>query len=268
MNDYARAIILGIVEGLTEFLPVSSTGHMLLVQPLIGVDPAHPTWRTLLWVSQLGAILAVIAYFWRDLWRRTFTPASSRGQDHIVTKLVVAMIPTIVLALAFHDLAERYLENPPSVAIALIVGAVAILIIDRKRRGESEFSLDHVTLRQAFLIGAIQSISMWSGISRSGASILGGMALGLPAGVATQFSFYLAIPTMLAAAAKTLIDERRNLSADGAGVVLVGTAVSFVVALFVVATFLNYVRSHKFTVFAVYRVLLGAGVLLWWGLAG
>jgi undecaprenyl-diphosphatase len=263
--EYLQAVILGIVEGLTEFVPVSSTGHMIIAQPLLGVDPTVPMWRVFLFVSQIGAILAVVVYFWRDLWRRVFKPPSRHLRDHILTKLFVAMVPTVLLGLTFNDLMERYLEgNPPAVAAALILGAVAIELIDRKFRRDVPMELEDVSLRQAFLIGAIQCISMWPGVSRAGASIMGGMALGLSPRVATEFSFYLAIPTMLAAGAKRCWDYRADLAADGAGVVLVGTAVAFVVALVVVAAFMHYVRRHRFTPFAIYRVLLGSAVLLFY----
>ncbi|MBI5864366.1 MAG: undecaprenyl-diphosphate phosphatase [Planctomycetes bacterium] len=263
MNDLFRSMILGIVEGLTEFLPVSSTGHMLLVQPLIGVDEKLPVWKTLLWVSQFGAILAVIVYFWRDLWRQVFKPATARWTDHLLVKLFVAMVPTVVLALLLKKYAERYLENPLSVAIALIVGGAAMLLIDRKFRRSGDATIEHVRLTQAFWIGTIQCLSMWSGISRAGATIMGGMTLGLTPRVATEFSFYLAIPTMLAASAKTLWDERKHLSTDGLAIIFIGTAVSFIVALFVIEVFLRYVRSRTFVPFAIYRFVLGAAVLLW-----
>lgn len=265
MNDWLRALILGVVEGLTEFLPVSSTGHMILVQPLIGVNPEHPTWKTFLWVTQFAAILAVIVYFWRDLWRQILRPVP--WDKHIASKLIVAMVPTVVLALALHSLAEQYLENPPAVAAALIVGGVAMLFIDRNFRREGQQEIEDVTLLQAFWIGVIQCVSMWSGISRSGATIMGGMMLGLTPRVATLFSFYLAIPTMLAACAKTLWKYRHNLNSEGLDVVLVGCAVSFVVALAVIANFLKFVRTQRFTVLVVYRIVLGAIVLGWWYLA-
>lgn len=264
MDDYIKAAILGVVEGLTEFLPVSSTGHMILVQPLLGIDKEQAVWKALLWVSQFGAILAVIVLFWKDLWRRTIQPESKDWKDHVLTKLIVAMVPTIGLALALHDYAEKYLENPPAVGAALIVGAILMLWVDRCFRRSDDQKLEQVTLKQAFWVGAIQCLSMWSGISRSGASIMGGMALGMTPRVATEFSFYLAIPTMLAAAAKTLLKEYKHLSADGIGVILLGTGVSFVVALVVVAGFLKYVRTRRFTPFAVYRVVLGLVVLAWY----
>ena len=268
MHDVFKAVILGIIEGLTEFVPVSSTGHMILAQPLLGIDPQRTDWKTLLWVSQLAAILAVLLYFWRDLWVRTFGPSAGGLKNHLMTKLLVAMVPTVVLALLLHDYAEKYLENPPAVASALIVGGIAMLVIERRCRREAEMDISQVTLRQAFLIGVIQCLSMWSGISRSGASIMGGLGLGLTPRVATQFSFYLAIPTMLAAAAKTLWEERKSLDGDSLGIVAVGSAAAFVTALLVVASFLEYVKSKRFAPFAVYRIVLGAVVLGWFFVNG
>lgn len=256
-----RSIILGVVEGLTEFLPVSSTGHMILVQPLIGVDSKLPQWDTLLWVSQFGAILAVVLYFWRELWQQIIGTPLTDWKRHLLTKLFAAMVPTVIIALALKKTAERYLENPPSVGLALIVGAVGILLVDRFCRKEREMEVADITLTQAFWIGALQCLSLWSGISRSGATIMGGMALGLSPRVATQFSFYLAIPTMLAAAAKTLIKEHDQLGQSGGAIILVGTATAFLSALAVVGPFLAFVKRSKFTPFAIYRIALGSCVL-------
>ena len=264
MNDYLRSIILGVIEGFSEFLPISSTGHMILAQPLLDVDKTQPPWSTLLWVSQLGAIAAVVEFTWRDLWRRTFHARRPGWAQHIVTKLTLAMVPTIGLALLLHDYAERYLENPPMVAVGLLLGAAAMWYIDRRFRGGGTMEIEDVTLRQAFWIGVIQCLSMWSGISRAAATILGGMALGLTPRVATEFSFYLAIPTMLAASIMTLWNEQDGLTADHLAVVLTGTMAAFVVARLVVAGFLRFVRTHRFTAFVVYRVVLGLLVLAWY----
>lgn len=268
MHDYFNAIVLGIVEGLTEFLPVSSTGHMILVEPLLGVDQSVSPWKVLLWVSQLGAILAVVVLTWRSLWKKTFHPPSRDWRDHIVTKLLAAMIPTAIIALPLKDTAEKYLENPPMVAVGLIVGAIAMALIDRFCRRTGDMEIEQVSLKQAAIIGVLQCLSMWSGISRAGATIMGGMAIGLTPRVATEFSFYLAIPTMLGATLRTLVKYRAELTADVIGVTLVGTLTAFLVALLVVAGFLRFVRTQRFTVFVVYRVLLGAGVLTWWLASG
>lgn len=262
--DTLYAIILGVIEGLTEFLPISSTGHMVIAMPALGIDATQAPWNVLLWVSQFGAILAVIVYFWRDLWRRTFHPPVGGLRRHLLTKLFVAMVPTVILALLFKDYLDPLESMPVAVAIALILGAGAIEWIDRTCRIEKPQQLEDVTLVQAFWIGVIQCISMIPGVSRSGATIMGGMTLGLTPRVATEFSFYLAIPTMLGAAAKTLLKHRDDLSVDNAWIVLIGTAVSFVVALVVVAWFLNFVKHHRFRVFAIYRVVLGLVVLGLW----
>lgn len=263
MNDYLAAAILGIVEGLTEFLPVSSTGHMILAKPLLGISEATPKWAVFLFVSQLGAILAVVAWFWRDLWRRVFHPPVPGLKNHLLFKLAIAMIPSIVLGLLFNDLMEDYLEdNPVAVATALILGAAAIELIDRRYRRAGDMEIEDITWRQALYIGLAQCLAMWPGVSRAGATIMGGMVVGLTPRVATQFSFYLAIPTMFAAGGYRLLKYHDNLTSDAIGIVLVGTSISFIVALGVVATFLAYVRRHRFTPFAIYRVILGAAVLL------
>jgi undecaprenyl-diphosphatase len=264
--DILNAIILGIIEGLTEFLPVSSTGHMVIAMPLLGVDATQTPWNVLLWVSQFGAILAVIVYFWRDLWRRTWQLPRRGWSRHLLVKLAAAMAPTIVLAVLFKDYLDPLEQMPVAVAIALIAGAFVMEWIDRRYRRELPQDLSDVTIAQAFWIGVIQCISMVPGVSRAGATIMGGMALGLTPRVATEFSFYLAIPTMLGAAAKTLADFSGGLDTRQAVVVLVGSAVSFVVALVVVATFLGYIRRYRFTPFAIYRVLLGVAVLAFYWL--
>lgn len=259
--DALRAILLGIIEGLTEFLPVSSTGHLLLAQYALGIDPAAAPWNTLLWVSQLGAIAAVVVYFWGDLWRRVLHPVVGGIDRHILTKLAVSMLPTVVLALLLKKPLEHYLDNPLGIAAALILGAGAMEWIDRRYRRESPMRLEDLSLKQAFWIGVIQCLSMWPGISRSGATIMGGMALGLTPRVAAEYSFYLAIPTMLAASVKTLWSEWHNLSTDGLAIVVAGSAMSFVVALLVIEPFLEFVKRFRFTVFAGYRVVLGLIVL-------
>lgn len=267
MNDHLRAAILGLIEGLTEFLPVSSTGHMLIANPLLGVDPQQPQWRVFLFVSQLGAILAVVCYFWRDLWRRILTRPAGGWTDHLLTKLVAAMIPTVLLGLALNDVMETQFENATSgpiwTAVGLIAGAGAILYIDRRYRRGGPMELEQVTLRQAVLIGLIQCISMWPGVSRAGASIMGGMVLGLTPRVATEFSFYLAIPTMIAAGGYRLFKYRADLTPDVAGIVATGTVVAFVVALAVVTGFMSYVKRRTFTPFVIYRIALGVVVLGW-----
>lgn len=262
MGDAWRAIVLGVIEGLTEFLPISSTGHMVIAMPLMGVRAAVPPWNVLLWVSQFGAILAVVVYFWRDLWRRTFCPPRGGWRAHIVTKLLAAMIPTVVIGLPLKQLLDPLEESPVATAAALIIGAGAIWYIDRRFRRTVRMALEDVTLAQATFIGLIQCVSVWPGVSRSATSIMGGMVLGLSPRVATEFSFYLAIPTMLAAAVFRLGTYWGQMSTQHAAVIMLGTATSFVVALLVVAGFMEYVKRYSFTPFVVYRIILGVAVLV------
>ena len=282
--DIINAIILGIIEGLTEFLPVSSTGHLVLSEWFLRLNSEAPPWNVLIWVSQFGAILAVIVYFWRDLWHRTFNPltaawqktraapslamrtrralASVAWRDHILVKLLAAMVPTVLAGVWLKKHFDKLEGMPVAVAGALIIGAGIMEFIDRRYRREIPQTLENVTLRQAFLIGAIQCISIWPGVSRAGASIMGGMVLGLSPRVATEFSFYLAIPTMLGAAVLTLWKHRHDLDPTTFSIVVVGSAVAFVVALLVVMGFISYVKRYRFTLFAIYRVVLGVAVLI------
>jgi len=260
-----EAILLGIVEGLTEFLPVSSTGHLILTREWLGIDHEAPLQQMFLFVSQTGAILAVVLYFWRDLWRRLCAFSLATWRTHLFTKLLVAFIPSAIVGLAVKGVVERHLENnAPAVAIALILGAIAIELIDRRYRQIRPMTLDDVTMRQAFLIGLAQCLSLIPGVSRSGATIMGGMVVGLTPAVSTAFSFYLGIPTLLAAGAYSFVKHREHLTTDTAGVALLGTLVAFVVALLVVELFLGYVKRYRFRPFAIYRVVLGAVVLVAW----
>lgn len=236
---------------------------MILAQPLLGVDDARPLWRILLIVSQVGAILAVVLYFRRDLWRRLTAAPAGGWSSHLLTKLIVGVAPAMIVGFLIHDFLEKHLERPLPVAIALIAGAGAMEWIDRRFRRAGDMSLDDVTLRQAAIIGLIQCLSMWPGVSRAAATIMGGMIVGLTPRVAAEFSFYLAIPTMLAAGAYQLLKYHHDLTRDTAAIVMVGSATAFAVALVVVASFLSYVQRRRFTPFAVYRMVLGAAVLLY-----
>ncbi len=259
MNLFS-SIILGIIEGLTEFLPISSTGHMIIAQPLLGV-PDSDQWQVFLIVSQIGAILAVVVYFWRDLWRRVFHPPSVVWERHILVKLIIAVAPALILGKLFNDFLEQHLEKPLPVALALIIGAGGIEYIDRRFRRQGIGQLEDVTLRQSFLVGLAQCVAMWPGVSRAAATIMGGMVVGLTPAVATEFSFYLAIPTMFAAGGYRLIKHHDKLTGASLSIILAGTTVAFLVALAVVAGFMSYVRRRRFAPFSIYRLLLGLLVL-------
>lgn len=262
---YLEAILLGIVEGLTEFLPVSSTGHLILANRALGVDPSARVVTVFLFLSQLAAIGAVIVYFWRDLWQMVTSFRIHNWRTHTLTKIGIAFIPSVVLGLAFNDAMETLEESrwgPLVVAIALILGAGAMEWIDRRYRKPREMTIADVTTKQALIVGFCQCLAMIPGTSRSGATIMGGMVVGLSPAVAATLSFYLAIPTMIGAGGLRLAKNFDQLSADDFGVLFVGCLTSFVTALIVVAGFMEFVKRYRFTVFAVYRAILGVVVLI------
>ncbi len=262
MYDIFRAVILGIVEGLTEFLPISSTGHMILVMPLLGIEESDRFWNGAFDIFiQLGAILAVLIYFCQRLWRLTFRPAAACWHEHILVKLLAAFIPAAVIGLLASDFIEEHLKNPLVTAAALVIGGVAILLIEYFVRHPKITDAAAISLRLAFAIGLIQCLAMIPGTSRSGATIMGALALGLTPAAAAEFSFFLAIPTMFAAGFYSLHKHIHEIGEYQWVLLAVGFIVAFVVAWGVVAGFMRFIQSHKFTSFAVYRIILGLVVL-------
>ena len=267
MNDIVRAIILGIIEGLTEFLPVSSTGHMILAMPPLGIAQGDPFWNDVFnFFIQIGAILAVVIYFWKRLWNLTFHPTGKVWHEHILFKLFVAILPAGVLGVLLDDFMKEHLMRVPIVASALVLGGVAIIMIERVVKQPKYADAAMIPLRIAFLIGLIQCLAMIPGTSRSGATIMGALLLGLSTTAAAEFSFFLAIPTLLGAGALSLIKGIDKINAEQVAPLAVGFVVSFVVAWVVVAVFMRFIKTHKFTSFAVYRIVVGIVVLAaMWG---
>jgi len=261
MSDLFKAVLLGIVEGLTEFLPVSSTGHLILVMPLLGVNERAPPWNTFLFLVQIGAILAVIVYFGRTLIGDLVADAGRPMTQRLAFKIAAAFLPAAVIGLLLDDVMERYLEHPLPIAAALIVGAVAMEWIESRHRAGPIERMEDVSLRHAVWIGLAQCISIVPGTSRSMATIFGGMWAGLRPAVAARFSFYLAIPTLCAAGGYRLLKHWRELRAEHAAVLTVGFVTSFVVALFVVDGFMTYIQRRRLRLFAAYRVGLGLLVI-------
>ncbi len=268
MTDSLRAIILGIVEGLTEFLPISSTGHMILVEPLLGIkkalmDPSRVRfWKEVFDIFiQVGAIAAVMLYFWRKLWRLTFKAGTTVWQEHILVKLLIAFLPAAIVGKLAGDWITENLKTPPVVSGALIVGGILIIAIERRVRHPRFMVAAEIPLLTAFLIGVAQCFGMIPGTSRSAATIMGALLLGLSPMAAAEFSFFLAIPTMFAAGFYSLYKFRHDVHADQMALLGLGFAVAFVVALLVVAGFMRYIQTHKFTPFAHYRFVLGAIVI-------
>ncbi len=255
-----KALILGIVEGLTEFLPISSTGHLIVVGSLL--DYTNEQSKVFKIVIQLGAILAVCWDFRQRIGQALGGLASDPVQQRFAGLLVVGFMPAAVLGLMFHSAIKTYLFNPLTVAGALIAGGLLILYIERRTVQPRVASIDAMRWPDALKVGFAQAAAMFPGVSRSGATIMGGLLLGLSRKTATEFSFFLAIPTMFAA---TLYDVYKNwalLNAADLPVFAVGFVAAFVAAMLTVKALLRYVSNHDFTVFAWYRIVFGVVVLL------
>lgn len=259
------AIILGIVEGLTEFLPVSSTGHLILAAELLGYRAED--WATFNVVIQLGAILAVIVLYWRTFWAvLTGLLANEPMSWRFVRNIAVAFLPSAVLGLILIDNIEALLGNAWVVCVALIVGGIAILIIERLvKPADVEPGVSALPMRAAIGVGLVQCLSMVPGVSRSGATIMGALALGVERRTAAEFSFFLAVPTMVGATTLSLVRQGDEIARAGVdwGLIAVGFVVSFVVALVVIKAFVGIVGRFGFAPFAWYRIVAGGAALIW-----
>jgi undecaprenyl-diphosphatase len=253
-----QAIIIAIVEGITEFLPISSTGHMIIAEKLLGVDETAFT-KLFTVAIQLGAILSVVVLYWRKFFD------FSRWQFYI--KLAVGVIPALTMGYFFADRIDELLESTTTVVITMILGGFVLLFIENYFRNPVVDSEEKITYRNAFVIGIWQVISMVPGVSRSAASIIGGMQQKLTRKLAAEFSFYLAVPTMLAATGykilkaykqqPDMLKDKQNLMALG-----VGNLVAFIVAMLAIKFFIGYLQKHGFKVFGYYRIIVGIILLL------
>lgn len=256
--DLLNAAFLGIVEGLTEFLPVSSTGHLILFVDLLKFN--GPPGHVFEVVIQLGAILAILVLYWRKFWGVLTHLHDARAQ-HFVRNVTLAFMPAMVIGFFAHDMIKTVLFNPTVVAIALIVGGIAILVIERVKPAATIHETEDMSAKTALAIGVMQCVAMVPGVSRSGATIMGALMMGVGRKTAAEFSFFLAIPTMLAATIYDLYQARDGLSSEGMDQIAVGFVVSFIVALIVVRWLVRFVQTHGFGVFAWYRIVLGVVIL-------
>ncbi|MBN8809976.1 MULTISPECIES: undecaprenyl-diphosphate phosphatase [Sphingomonas] len=264
MSETLVAILLGIVEGITEFLPVSSTGHLILASELLGYDAA--TWAMFNVVIQLGAILAVVVLYWRTFWAVAsgllrMNPVSWR----FTRNLLVAFIPAAVIGLALHSKIEVLLGEPMVVAWALVIGGIAILVIERLVKSATIHGIAEIPLVRVIGIGFIQCIAMIPGVSRSGATIMGALSLGVERRTAAEFSFFLAIPTMLGATTLELLKNHDAIASARVGwdEIGIGFVTAFVVAIVVIKWFVGIVSKHGFAPFAWYRIIAGIGAIVW-----
>ena len=262
MNDLLTIILLGIVEGVTEFLPVSSTGHLILAGELLGFHGAAS--GTFEIVIQLGAILSVIVLYWRRFWDVLI--GLTRRDPRAITftrNVALGFLPSALIGVLVYKAVKAMLENPMIVAVALVVGGIAILVIERLVKAPRIHEVDEMSWRVAIGIGFVQCLAMIPGVSRSGATIMGALGLGVDRKAAAEFSFFLAVPTMLAASAYDLLKNHEALGDTGWTAIGIGFLVSFVVALAVIRGFLAIVTRHGFGPFAWYRIIAGGAAMVW-----
>lgn len=319
MDDLIKTILLGVLEGITEFLPVSSTGHLFLAQPALGADPEDPFWKAFGIVIQIGAIFAVVIYFRRRIldlllggkkpsyfaktmprheidqaaWALTGSAVAGKvvagpgvepmtkedvekadsyltkqQRKHAVLMIILATVPVLAVGLVVKNISEKLEEKPLAIAAALGIGGIIMFAIEKMRIKITSQRMEHITVRQAIIIGVCQILAAtFPGTSRSASTIMSAMACGVSRPAATEFSFFLAIPAMFAACGYKMLKWVKENHPDGHQLMLmgVGTFVSFVVAWVVIAGFMNYIRKHTFIGFAIYRVLFALFVIgIWW----
>jgi undecaprenyl-diphosphatase len=260
------AILLGIVEGLTEFIPVSSTGHLMLASELFGYDAKQ--WALFNVLIQLGAILAVVVLYWRTFWHAGLGVLKLEPQGlRFARNVIVAFIPSAILGLILKDQIDVLLESPRVVGWTLLLGGIAILAIERVVAPGEDVPVAELPLGRVLGVGVAQCLAMIPGVSRSGATIMGALGMGVGRKTAAEFSFFLAVPTMLGASTLELLDKRDQLTGGvmtvGWGEIAIGFGVSFVVAMAVIKAFVAYVSRHGFAPFAWYRIVAGVAAIAW-----
>ena len=256
LSDAIRAVILGIIEGVTEFLPVSSTGHLLLAERFFDLG-AGSFWNTFTVLIQLGAILAIVVIYFAKLWRIALGMFSNPEDRRFVIGVLVAFLPAVVVGLIAGKYIKELLFNPWVVCFTLIVGGAVLMWVDQLDHNPREHDATAFPLLMYFWIGVAQCLAMIPGVSRSGATIVSAMLFGADKRAAAEFSFFLAIPTMVGAFAYDFYKNRADMTTDHLGIIAIGFVVSFITAIIVVKAFLNYVTRNGFTFFAWWRVIVG-----------
>lgn len=266
MIEILKAVLFGIVEGITEWLPISSTGHMILLNEFVTLDVSPEFWEVFLVVIQLGAILAVVVLFWNKLFPFDFSKRRKKNgiikTDIFVMwfKVLVACIPAMIYGILLDDLVEPYLYNATTVAIMLILFGVAFIVIENWNKGRKPRikSLASLTYRDALIIGLFQLIAaVFPGTSRSGATIVGALLIGVSRVVSAEFTFFLAIPVMFGASLLKLVKFGLGFSMTEASLLIIGMVVAFVVSMGVISFLMGYIKKHDFKVFGWYRIVLG-----------
>ncbi len=261
MDSTLNVILIGILEGLTEFLPISSTGHLIIASSFLSLNGAEV--KAFLVVIQLGAILAV-CWHQKQIIYQTLKELPKKKSESFAVKILAAFVPTACIGLVFYDLVKTFLFSPISVSLALILGGVLIITVENKNQNSQDTRLENITIFQAIKIGFFQSIAIFPGVSRSGATIIGGLTLGLSRKTATLFSFLLAIPTMFAATVFDLAKTPELLTPESLPALSIGFSVAFITALLTVKLLVSFVSRHSFKPFGYYRIIFGVAILLTW----
>lgn len=283
MIEFLKAVLFGIVEGITEWLPISSTGHMILLDEFVKLDVSPEFWEMFLVVIQLGAILAVVVLFWEQIWpfghKNNSCPVKKDGllswcrKDTWIMwfKIIIACLPAAVVGLLFDEFFESLFYNSVCVAIALIVFGIGFILIENrnKQMAVKVNSLSEITYQTALIIGLFQLIAaIFPGTSRSGATILGALLIGVSRTVAAEFTFFLAIPVILGASLLKIVKFGFSFTGNELMILLTGMFVAFIVSVIVIRFLMGYIKKHDFKIFGWYRIVLGIIVLLYFGIMG
>lgn len=271
--EILKSILFGIVEGITEWLPISSTGHMILLNEFVTLDVSPEFWEMFLVVIQLGAILAVVLLFWNKIFPFQFKEKPVIRQDIFTLwfKILVACVPAAIIGLAFDDVLDALFYNPWCVAIALIVFGIAFIVIENRNKNVSPkiTELSGITYQTAFMIGVFQLLAaVFPGTSRSGATIVGALLIGVSRTVAAEFTFFLAVPVMLGASLLKIVKFGFDFTGTEVAILLTGMVSAFIVSVIVIRFLMGYIKKHDFKVFGWYRIVLGAAVLMYFAFAG
>lgn len=261
--DILKTILFGIVEGITEWLPISSTGHMILLEEFVKLDVSAEFWKMFIVVIQLGAILAVVALYFKKLNPFALSKSKEQKKDTWVLwmKVLIACLPAAVIGLLFSDQIDKFLENPWVVAVTLIIYGIAFILIEKKYKKAKITELKDLTIKTALIIGVFQLLALIPGTSRSGATIIGAMLIGTSREVAAEFTFFLAIPVMFGASLLKMLKFGFNYTGNEIIILIVGMVTAFIVSVLAIKFLMNYIKKNDFKPFGYYRIILGVLVL-------
>lgn len=271
MIDILKAIVYGIVQGITEWLPISSTGHLILLENILPMNVSPEFWNMFLVVIQFGSILAVVLLYWNKLWPFSGekTPREKRNTFQLWGKIIIGVIPAVIIALPFDDIITEYLYNFVTVAVMLIIYGILFIIVENLNyvKHPRIKSINQINYKIAFLIGCFQALAVIPGTSRSGATIIGALLIGCSRSVSAEFSFFLAIPTMFGASFLKILKfilSGIGITGFEIAILIVGMVVAFVVSVYAIKYLMRYIRRHNFKVFGYYRIVLGIILMIYY----